>query len=81
MRGVCDGKERSTDVELPRKGSKSGLTVDTWEDMEGELLWTLHDDVFTGGIPSDHVMVLWTLEETGETRRTRDLRMGKETYA
>lgn len=33
--------------------------------MEGELLGTLHDDVFAGGVPSDHVVVLWTLEEAG----------------
>lgn len=61
-----DGKERSTDVELPRKGSESGLTVDAWEDVESELLRTFYDDVFAGGVPSDHVMVLWTLEETGK---------------
>lgn len=67
----CEEKERSTDVELPREGSKSGLTVDAWEDVEGKLLWTLYDDVFAGRVPSDHVVVLWTLEEAGETRRTR----------
>ena len=33
--------------------------------MEGKLLWTFYDDMFAGGVPSDHVMVLWTLEETG----------------
>jgi len=64
-----DGGERSTDVELPRKGSESGLTVDAWEDVEGKLLGTFYDDVFAGGVPSDHVMVLWTLEKPGETRR------------
>ena len=58
-----DAKERSTDIELPRKGSESGLTVDTGENVEGELLWTLHDDVFAGGVPPDHVVVLWPLEE------------------
>lgn len=34
--------------------------------MEGELFWTLDDDVLAGRVPSDHVMVLWTLEETGD---------------
>lgn len=33
--------------------------------MKGELLWTLDDDVFAGGVPSDHVVVLWALEEAG----------------
>ena len=31
--------------------------------MESELLWSLNDDMFTGGIPADHVVVLWPLEE------------------
>lgn len=64
-----DGGERSTDVELPRKGSESGLTVDAWEDVEGKLLRTFYDDVFAGRVPSDHVVVLWTLEKPGGTRR------------
>ena len=57
---------------MPRKGSKSGLTVDAWEDVEGKLLGSFYDDVLAGRVPSDHVMVLWTFEEAGETRRVGD---------
>ena len=31
--------------------------------MEGELLWAFDDDVFAGGIPANHVVVLWPFEE------------------
>lgn len=40
--------------------------------MEGELLWSLYDDMFAGRIPSDHVMVFWPLEQTGGRVRARD---------
>ena len=36
--------------------------------MERELLWTLYDDVLSSGIPSDHVVVLWSLEKAGGGR-------------
>jgi hypothetical protein len=45
--GIIDGwvnvaevhfAHEAINVQLPRKGRKSGLTVDTGEDMEGELL-------------------------------------------
>ena len=33
--------------------------------MEGELLWTFHNDVLPRGIPADHVVVLWPFQEAG----------------
>jgi hypothetical protein len=30
--------------------------------MEGELLWTLNDDVLALGVPAYHMVVLWTLK-------------------
>ena len=33
--------------------------------MEGKLFWLFYDDVFSGWIPPNHVMVFWTLEEPG----------------
>lgn len=36
--------------------------------MEGELLWTLDDNVFAGGIPADHVVVLGTFKKTAAGR-------------
>jgi hypothetical protein len=35
------------------------LTVYTWKNVEGELLWPLYDDMFAGSIPANHVVVLW----------------------
>jgi len=37
--------------------------------MESELLWALDDDVFTSGVPANHVVVLWALEEAGRGER------------
>ena len=31
--------------------------------MEGELFWSFDDDVLAGGIPANHVVVLWPFEE------------------
>lgn len=42
------------------------MTVDAGEDVEGELLWSLDDDVLAGGVPADHVVVFLALEEAGE---------------
>jgi hypothetical protein len=39
--------------------------------MEGELLWSFYDDVFTLGIPADHVVIFRALEETVRTERVR----------
>ena len=49
---------------MPREGSKARLAVNAGEDMEGKLFWSLDDDVLSGGIPPDHVVVLWTFKET-----------------
>jgi hypothetical protein len=32
--------------------------------MESKLLWTLYDDVLAGWVPSNHVVIFRTLEET-----------------
>ena len=31
--------------------------------MKGELFWLFYDDVFSGWIPPNHMMVFWTLKE------------------
>lgn len=41
------------------------MTIDGWENMEGELLGTFHNNVFTCTVPSNHVVVLRSFEETG----------------
>ena len=45
------------------------MTINAWKDMESELLWALDDDVFTSGVPANHVVVLWALEEAGRGER------------
>ena len=32
--------------------------------MEGELLWFFYDDVFSGWIPANHVMIFWPFKKT-----------------
>ncbi len=61
---MCNVKEMTTYVELPREAREAGLAVDAWEDVEGELFWPLDDDVLAGGVPADHVVVLGAFEET-----------------
>lgn len=56
------------------------MTVDTGEDVEGELLRAFYDDVLPGWVPPDHMMVLWTLEETGRGKTRREGAVD-ETYA
>jgi hypothetical protein len=34
------------------------LAIYAGENMEGELLWPLDDDVFSLGVPTDHMVVL-----------------------
>ena len=41
--------------------------------MKGELLWLLHDDVFPGWIPPNHMMVFQTLEKPAQ----KNVRRGK----
>ena len=57
-----------TYVKLPGEARKARLTVDAWEDMKGELLWPLYDDVLSCGVPANHVVVLWSLEKAGGGR-------------
>lgn len=54
-----DFAHETIDIELPREAGESGLTVYTWKNVEGELLWPLYDDMFAGSIPANHVVVLW----------------------
>lgn len=39
--------------------------------MEGELLWTLDNDVFASWVPADHVVIFGALEETVNERVRR----------
>lgn len=39
------------------------MTIDTWKDMESELLWSFYDDMFARRVPTNHVVVFWTFEE------------------
>ena len=59
------GGEYCGDIRLqPREAGETRLTVDAGEDMERELLWPFYDDVLARGVPSNHVVVLRSLEET-----------------
>ena len=44
--------------------------------MEGKLLWFLDDDMLSGSVPADHVLVLWPLEEGVEFCEEGGLRFG-----
>ena len=65
--GVDEGHETKsrTHVELSREACEARLTVHGGKDVKRELLWLFYDDVFSGWIPPNHVMVFWTLEEPG----------------
>lgn len=76
-------KRRRPYVQLAREAREARLPVHAWEDMECELLWSLDDDVLSGGIPANHVLVLGSFEETvvrgehdemADERRTRTRR-------
>lgn len=49
-----DLAHETIDVELTGEGCETGLTVDTWEDVQCELLRSLNDDLFSIGVPTDH---------------------------
>jgi hypothetical protein len=53
--------KRNTNVELTREAGKSRLTVYTWQNMKSKLLWSLHDDMFAGRVPPNHMVILRTL--------------------
>jgi hypothetical protein len=53
---------RETYIELAGKTREAGLPVDRGKYMESELLGPLNDDMFTGSVPANHMVVLWSLE-------------------
>ena len=53
-----------THVQLSGEACEARLTINGRKDMEGELLWLFYDDVFSGWIPPNHVMVFRTFEKT-----------------
>ena len=48
------------------EAGESGLTIDTWKDMESELLWSFYDDMFACRIPTNHMVVFGTFQEAFE---------------
>lgn len=44
------------------EAGEARLSVDGRKDVEGELLWTLDDDMVPGWVPADHVVVFGLLE-------------------
>jgi len=50
---------QDTHIELPREAGESGLTVYTWENVEGELFWAFDDDMLSSRIPANHMVVFW----------------------
>ncbi len=68
---------------MPRERSKARLAVNAGENMERELLWTFDNDVLSGGIPADHVVILWPFEEAKRAVRNEKARDGRveRTYA
>jgi hypothetical protein len=40
------------------------LTVDAWEDVKGQLLWSFYDDMLARRIPADHMMVFGAFQKT-----------------
>jgi hypothetical protein len=46
--------------------------------VKGELLWLLHDDVFPGWIPPNHMMVFQTLEKPAQKNVRRGQKEGRK---
>jgi hypothetical protein len=57
-------RSRSTYIKLPREAGESRLTINAWEDMKSKLLGSFDNDMFALSIPTDHMMIFRTLEET-----------------
>jgi hypothetical protein len=55
---------RITHIKLPRETGKARLSVDTRQDMDGQLLRLFDDDMLALWVPSNHVMVLRSLQKT-----------------
>lgn len=52
---------------MPGEARESRLTINAGKDMEGKLFWPLNDDMFAGGVPANHVVVLGAFEEAVES--------------
>ena len=53
-----------THVELSGEACEARLTINGRKDVKGQLLWLFYDDIFSGWIPPNHMVVFRTLEET-----------------
>jgi hypothetical protein len=42
------------------------LTVDAWEDVKSELLWSFNNDMLARWIPADHVVIFGAFEKAWE---------------
>ena len=55
---------KGTHVELTRETGESRLSIDRREDMKCKLLGTFDNDVVTGRVPSNHMVILGLLEQS-----------------
>jgi hypothetical protein len=63
---------------LSGEACEARLTINRRKDVKGELLWLFYDDVFSGWIPPNHMMVFRTLEETVQKSFRLSETRGKE---
>ena len=64
-KGHHETKSR-THVQLSGEACEARLTINGRKYMEGKLFWLFYDDVFSGWIPSNHVMVFGTFKKTAK---------------
>ena len=82
--GAEEGHETKswTHVELSGEACEARLTINRRKDVKSKLFWLFYDDVFSGWIPPNHVVIFWTLKEPVQSildlARTEDERKRKE---
>lgn len=61
-----DFAHESIDVELSGEAREARLTIDRRKDMKGKLFWLFYNNVFSGWIPPNHMMVFLTFKKSVE---------------
>ena len=56
--------DKNTDHQMPGEACEARKTKNIWQDMESELLWSFYYNMFTCGIPMNHMVIFRTLEKT-----------------
>jgi hypothetical protein len=59
-----DFAHKAINVKLPGEAGEARLSIDGGKNVESELFRFLDDDIFPCWIPTDHVVIFRTLEES-----------------